>query len=118
MEITLVEMFGHHLEIDRCSTCHGIWIDGNEREPLDHAEAPDAMVLRVPPRPDLGIDPRAFSPYRKDNSLALDVLIAFASHHPSPYERREPIQLIVFVLFAILLIAGVAFFLLPMLQLL
>jgi uncharacterized protein len=33
----LEEMEQHHVKIDRCVDCHGVWLDAGEVELLEHA---------------------------------------------------------------------------------
>lgn len=35
----LVEVEHHHVKVDRCPDCHGVWLDAGEIELLEHASA-------------------------------------------------------------------------------
>lgn len=49
MSAVLVEIGGAEIEIDRCPSCRGVWIDSHEREAVEHG-VPAAPVRKLPAR--------------------------------------------------------------------
>lgn len=44
MNTALVELHGHEVEIDQCTTCNGVWLDAQERELV---QRPEGSATRI-----------------------------------------------------------------------